>query len=107
MSADPSICFRVNSNSTRIVILGLPEHLSRPCSSQIKAVLCYQIPLHMYNSMSYVYQQLQNPETDIRVAVLHPGSFEDEIRISFRTRRLKKVLVQPVRTGRPSLNKSS
>jgi hypothetical protein len=54
--------------------------------------------------MSYVYRELEDPETDIRVAVLHPGSFEDEIRISFRTRRLKKVLVQPVRTGRPYLS---
>jgi hypothetical protein len=44
----------------------------------------------IHRDMLYRYDKLENPETEIRVAVVLPGSFEDEIHICFRTSRLKK-----------------
>jgi hypothetical protein len=39
--------------------------------------------------MAYKYQRLQDLEAEIRVAVIHPGSFQDEIHVSFRVTRLE------------------
>jgi hypothetical protein len=49
--------------------------------------------------MSYQYQRLEDPASNIRVALLHPGSHEDEICICFRKTRLQKeeAFIQLVR----------
>jgi hypothetical protein len=50
-------------------------------------------------AMLYEYQSLQDPGSELRVAILQPGSREDEIGISFRTQRITKerISVQLVR----------
>jgi hypothetical protein len=55
--------------------------------------------------MSYKYQPLRDPGSEIRVAILQPGSREDEISISFRTKQIgtEKTSVQLVRLSYPYL----
>jgi hypothetical protein len=36
--------------------------------------------------MLYQYKALPNPEAEIRVAVLQPGAYHDEIRVAFFSR---------------------
>lgn len=39
--------------------------------------------------MAYQYHALSDPDAKIRLALIEPGFYNDEIRVSFQTRRLE------------------
>lgn len=65
---------------------------SRVFRTRRNSFLWQQIPRicdPKFLSMAYRYESLADPDDDIRVALLLPGAFNDDICISFRKRQLE------------------